>query len=49
MLKENGHQENINNKTFVRITNNHGLSQLQQQTQATYISRKEIRMSTNLL
>ena len=33
---------------FKRITNNHSLPQLQQQTQAAYIQEEEIRMSLNL-
>ena len=37
VLKENGYQESINSKIFQRITNNHSLPQLQQQTQATGI------------
>ena len=48
MLKENERQENIISKIFKRITNNHNLSQLQQQTQATDIPEEEIRMSINL-
>ena len=36
-------------KSFKRITNNHSLSQSQQQTQATDIQEEEIRMSINLL
>ena len=37
VLKENGYQENIISKIFKRITNDHNLSQSQQQTQATDI------------
>ena len=37
VLKENGYQESILSKTFKRITNNHSLPQLQQQTQAADI------------
>ena len=48
MLKENGYQESIISKIFKRITNNHSLSQSQQQMQATYIQEDEIRMSINL-
>ena len=48
MLKENGYQECIISKIFKRITNNHSLSQSQQQMQATYIQEDEIRMSINL-
>ena len=39
MLKENGYQESIISKIFNRTTNNHSLSKLQQQTQATDIPR----------
>ena len=48
MLKENGYQESIISKTFRRVTNNHSLSQLQQQTQAADIQEEKIRMSINL-
>ena len=48
MLKENGYQESIISKIFKRITNNHSLPQLQQQTQAADIQEEEIRMSINL-
>ena len=48
MLKENGCQESIVSKIFKRITNNHSLSQLQQQTQAQDIQEEEIGMSINL-
>ena len=48
MLKENGHQESIISKIFKRITNNHSLPQLQQQTQAADIQEEEIRVSINL-
>ena len=37
VLKENGYQENVISKIFKRITNNHDLSQSEQQTQATDI------------
>ena len=47
-MKENGYQESIISKIFQRIMNNHGLSQSQQQTQATDIQEEEIRMSINL-
>ena len=47
MLKENGYQESIS-KIFKRITNNHSLPQLQQQTQAEDIQDEEIKMSINL-
>ena len=47
VLKENGCQENIS-KIFKRITNNHSLSQSQQQTHATDIQEEEFRMSINL-
>ena len=45
--KENGHQESIISKSFKRITNNHSLSQSQQQMQATDIQEDEIKMSIN--
>ena len=48
VLKENGYQESIISKIFKRITNNHSLPQLQQQTQATDIQEEEIKMSINL-
>ena len=48
MLKENGYQESIISKIFKKITNNHSLPQLQQQTQATDIQEEEIKMSINL-
>ena len=48
VLKKNGYQERIISKIFKRITNNHSLSQSQQQTQATDIHEEEIRMSINL-
>ena len=48
VLKENGYQEGIVNKIFKRITNDHRLSQPQQQTQATDIHEEEIRISINL-
>ena len=48
MLKENGYHEHIVSKIFKRITNNHSLPQLQQQTQAADIQEEEIRMSINL-
>ena len=48
MLKENGYQESITSKIFKRITDNHSLPQLQQQTQVTDIQEEEIRMSINL-
>ena len=48
MLKENGYQESIISKIFKRITNNHSLPQLQQQTQAADIQKEEIRVSINL-
>ena len=47
-LKENGYQVSIISKICKRITNNHSLPQLQQQTQAAYIQEEEIRMSINL-
>ena len=48
VLKENGYQESIISKIFKRITNNHSLPQLQQQTQAVDIQKEEIKMSINL-
>ena len=48
MLKENGYQESIISKISKRVTNNHSLSQSQQQTQATDIQEEEIRNSINL-
>ena len=48
VLKENGYQESIISKIFKKITNNHSLPQLQQQTQATDIQEEEIKMSINL-
>ena len=48
VLKENGYQESIISKIFKRITNNHSLPQLQQQTQAADIQGEEIKMSINL-
>ena len=48
MLKENGCQGSIISKLFKRITNNHSLPQLQQQTQAQDIQEEEIGMSINL-
>ena len=47
-IKENGYQASIISKIFKRITNNHSLSQLQQQTQIISIQVEEIRMSINL-
>ena len=48
VLKENGYQESIISKIFKRITNNHSLPQLQQQTQAADIQEEEIKMNINL-
>ena len=48
MLKENGYRESIISKIFKRVTNNHSLSQSQQQMQATGIQEEEIKMSMNL-
>ena len=48
VLKENGYRKSIISKIFKRITNNHSLPQLQQQTQAAHIQEEEIRMSKNL-
>ena len=48
MLKENEYRESIISKIFKRVTNNHSLSQSQQQMQATGIQEEEIKMSMNL-
>ena len=48
MLKKNGYQESIISKIFKRISNNHRLSQSQQQMQTADIREEEIRMSINL-
>ena len=48
VLKENGYQESITSKIFMRITNNHSLPESQELTQATEIQEEEIRMSINL-
>ena len=48
LLKINGYQKSIISKIFKRITNNHSLSQSQQQWKATDIQGKETRMSINL-
>ena len=48
MLKKNGYQESIISKIFKRISNNHRLSQSQQQMQTTDIREEEIRMIINL-
>ena len=48
MLRGNWYQESTISKIFKKITNNHSLSQSQQQTQATDIQEEEIRMSINL-
>ena len=44
LLKENGHQETINSKTFKRITNSHNLPQSHQQTQVTDIHDQRKRL-----
>ena len=49
VLKENGYQESIISKVLLTITNNHSLSQSQQQMQATDIQKEDIRLSINLL
>ena len=49
VLKENGYQESIISKVLLTITNNHSLSQLQQQMQATDIQKEDFRLSINLL
>ena len=48
MLKENRYQEKMISKIFTRNTNNHSLSQSQQQTQVTNIQKEETRMNINL-
>ena len=48
MLKEKGYQESTIGKIVSRITDNHSLSQPQQQPQAFEIQEDEIRMSINL-
>ena len=48
VLKVTGHQESVVSKIFKRITNNHSLSQSQQQTQVTNIEEEDIIMSINL-
>ena len=48
VLKESGYQESIISKILRRIANNHSLSQSQQQTQATNVHKKEIRINKNL-
>ena len=48
MSKENGYKQNIISKIFKRITNNHSLPQLQQQTHGKYLQKEEIKMSINL-
>ena len=47
VLKENGYQESIIRKIVKRITNNHKLSQSQQQTKATDIQDEEIRVRSH--
>ena len=49
MLKKNGYQKSITSNMFKRITNNHSLSQSQQQKRATNIQDEEISTSINLL
>ena len=46
-LKENGYQVSIISKIFKRITNNHSLSQSQQQTKAIDIREDENKISIN--
>ena len=48
MLKENGYQESIVSNIFKTFTNNHSLSQSQQQLQVTYIQEQDFSMSVNL-
>ena len=45
---DSGYHQSNASKIFQRITNNHNLSQSQQQTQATDI-KKDIEMNINLL
>ena len=47
VLKENGYQESIISKIFMRITSNHSLPQ-SQQTQATDILENDIKRSISL-
>ena len=47
LLKKNGYQEIIITKSK-RITNNHSLSQSQQQMKLTDVQKEEMRMSINL-
>ena len=47
VLKENEYQESIISNIFKITTNNDSLSQLQQQTQATYIQEDKIKLSIN--
>ena len=49
MLKENRYHASIISNIFKRTANNHSLSQSQEQTQATDIQEKEIKISINLL
>ena len=48
VLMDSGYHQSNASKIFQRITNNHNLSQSQQQTQATDI-KKDIEMNRNLL
>ena len=41
VLKENGYQESIISKIFMRVTNNHKLPHSQQQTQVTVSSKRK--------
>ena len=44
MLKENGYQESIFSEFFKRITDNHSLTQAQQQTQSTGVQEMSIKL-----
>ena len=48
VLKNNGYQQSITCKIFNRMASSQGLSQPQQETQATYIQEEDIRISINL-
>ena len=48
MFKVDGYQENIISTVFERITNNHSLSQLQQQMHFRIIHKNEVKMCVNL-
>ena len=48
VLKDHRYRESTMNKIFKRFTNNHSLSQSQQQTQVINIQEQEIRMNISL-